>query len=90
MKTYANILNVPVEVCYNLEDFQLATQKYASYDLVFIDTAGRNFRNAKYVEDLKNMIDFNQDIETYLVLSLTSKQIDIEEIIKQFSDNSYR
>ena len=66
MKTYANILNVPVEVCYNSEDFQLATQKYASYDLVFIDTAGRNFRNAKYVEDLKNMIDFNQDIETYL------------------------
>jgi flagellar biosynthesis protein FlhF len=86
LKTYANILNVPVEVCYNSEDFQLATQKYASYDLVFIDTAGRNFRNAKYVEDLKNMIDFNQDIETYLVLSLTSKQIDIEEIIKQFSE----
>lgn len=85
LKTYANILNVSVEVCYNSEDFQLATQKYASYDLVFIDTAGRNFRNAKYVEDLKNMIDFNQDIETYLVLSLTSKQIDIEEIIKQFS-----
>ena len=86
LKTYANILNVPVEVCYNSEDFQLATQKYASYDLVFIDTAGRNFRNAKYVEDLKNMIDFNQDIETYLVLSLTSKQIDIEEIIEQFSE----
>lgn len=86
LKTYANILNVPVEVCYNSEDFQLATQKYASYDLVFIDTAGKNFRNAKYVEDLKNMIDFNQDMETYLVLSLTSKKIDNEEIIKQFSE----
>ena len=66
LKTYANILNVPVEVCYNLEDFQHATQKFASYDLVFIDTAGRNFRNAKYVEDLKNIIDFNQDMETLL------------------------
>ena len=85
LKTYANILNVPVEVCYNSEDFQHATLKFASYDLVFIDTAGRNFRRAKYVEDLKNIIDFNREIETYLVLSLTSKQIDIEEIIKQFS-----
>jgi flagellar biosynthesis protein FlhF len=86
LKTYANILNVPVEVCYNSEDFQHATLKFASYDLVFIDTAGRNFRRAKYVEDLKNIIDFNREIETYLVLSLTSKQIDIEEIIKQFSE----
>ena len=86
LKTYANILNVPIEVCYNSEDFQFATKKFASYDVVFIDTAGKNFRRAKYVEDLKNMIDFNLEIETYLVLSLTSKQIDMEEIIKQFSE----
>jgi flagellar biosynthesis protein FlhF len=85
LKTYANILNVPVEVCYSTEDFQLATQKFASYDLVFIDTAGRNFRRDQYVKDLMNTIDFNREIETYLVLSLTSKQIDMDEIIKQFS-----
>jgi flagellar biosynthesis protein FlhF len=55
------------------------------YDLVFIDTAGRNFRNRKYVEDLKNVIDYKQNMETFLVLSLTSKQIDMEEIFQQFS-----
>lgn len=85
LKTYANILNVPVEVCYNLKDFQNAVSKFESYDLVFVDTAGRNFRNPKYVEDLKDIIDFKQDIETLLVLSLTSKQVDMAEIIKQFS-----
>lgn len=85
LKTYANILNVPIEVCYNLNDFQKAMMQFESYDLVFIDTAGRNFRNRKYVEDLKNIIDFKRDMETYLVLSLTSKQIDMEEIFHQFS-----
>lgn len=85
LKTYANILNVPVEVCYNLQDFQNAVKKFENCDLVFIDTAGRNFRNRKYVDDLKDIIDFNQDIETLLVLSLTSKQVDMEEIIHQFS-----
>lgn len=85
LKTYANILNVPVEVCYNLEDFQHAKENFASYDLVFIDTAGRNFRNAQYVEDLKTIIDFNHEMETLLVLSLTSKQRDLNEIIGQFS-----
>src|SRR4051794_11133888 len=85
LKTYANILNVPLEVCYNLNDFQQAIQQFESYDMVFIDTAGRNFHNQKYVEDLKNIIDYNQDMETFLVFSLTSKQIDMEDIYKQFS-----
>jgi flagellar biosynthesis protein FlhF len=85
LKTYANILNVPLEVCYNSNDFQQAIQQFESYDMVFIDTAGRNFRNQKYVEDLKNIIDYNQDMETFLVFSLTSKQIDMEDIYKQFS-----
>ena len=43
LKTYANILNVPIEVCYNMEDFQQAVENFENYDLVLIDTAGRNF-----------------------------------------------
>ena len=85
LKTYANILNVPIEVCYNVEDFQKAKILFENYDLVFIDTAGRNFRDPKYVAELKNIIDFKKDMETYLVLSLASKQCDMEEIYQQFS-----
>ncbi|KAB2335436.1 flagellar biosynthesis protein FlhF [Bacillus mesophilum] len=86
LKTYAEILNVPLEVCYSLEEFNIAAEKFSQYDLVFIDTAGRNFRNKKYVEDLKRTIDFEHDMETFLVLSLTSKQRDMEEIYTQFSN----
>ncbi|KAB2337527.1 flagellar biosynthesis protein FlhF [Cytobacillus depressus] len=85
LKTYAKILNVPMEVCYTIDDFKKAAETFRDYDLVLIDTAGRNFRNQQYVEDLKNVIDFDHDIETFLVLSLTSKQRDMEEIYKQFS-----
>ena len=85
LKTYAKILNVPIEVCYNLEDFRQAKEKLTSYDIVFIDTAGRNFRNVQYVNDLKEMIDFNEEMETFLVLSLTAKWRDMKEIYTQFS-----
>ncbi|AIE59670.1 flagellar biosynthesis protein FlhF [Bacillus methanolicus] len=85
LKTYAKLLNAPLEVCYNMEDFQKAADQFAEYDIVFIDTAGRNFRNRGYVNDLKKTIDFDRDMETYLVLSLTSKQRDMEEIFEQFS-----
>ncbi|MDM5223739.1 flagellar biosynthesis protein FlhF [Peribacillus sp. NJ11] len=85
LKTYAKILNVPIEVAYNLEDFKRATERFSHYDYVFIDTAGRNFRNPQYVKDLNEIIHFTAEMETYLVLSLTSKQKDMEDIYRQFA-----
>ncbi|WP_044337385.1 flagellar biosynthesis protein FlhF [Rossellomorea aquimaris] len=85
LKTYAGLLNVPVEVVYKMEDFKKAIDKFRDYDHVFIDTAGRNFRENKYVEDLRGIIDFKHHMETFLVLSLTSKERDMKEIISQFS-----
>ncbi|MGM0750447.1 MAG: flagellar biosynthesis protein FlhF [Bacillota bacterium] len=85
LKTYAGLLNVPVEVVYKMEDFRKAIDKFRDYDHVFIDTAGRNFRENKYVEDLRGIIDFKHHMETFLVLSLTSKERDMKEIISQFS-----
>lgn len=85
LKTYAKILAIPLEVCYNLEDFQKACECFKDYDVVLIDTAGRNFRNQYYVEELKQIIDYGEEMETYLVLSLTAKQSDMEDIYKQFS-----
>ncbi|MFS0763180.1 flagellar biosynthesis protein FlhF [Peribacillus phoenicis] len=85
LKTYAKILNVPIEVAYNLEDFKRAAERFSHYDFVFIDTAGRNFRNPQYVKDLNEIIHFTDEMETYLVLSLTSKQKDMEDIYRQFA-----
>ncbi|RWZ60476.1 flagellar biosynthesis protein FlhF [Halobacillus fulvus] len=84
LKTYAELLNVPVEVAYSPEDYQEAREKFASYDLVFIDTAGRNFRDPAYVEEMNQLIDFREDSETYLVLALTSKYTDMETIYGHF------
>ena len=85
LKTYAEILKIPVEVAYNSEDFKQAAKRFAHYDYVFIDTAGRNYQNKEFVEDLKSLIDFDIDVETYLVLSATSKENDMDIIYNQFS-----
>lgn len=53
-------------------------------DLIFIDTAGRNYKEAKFVEDLQGLVDFSLDMETYLVLSTTSKEQDMDIIIDRF------
>lgn len=86
LKTYAALLQAPIEVVYNAADYAEAIKKLAHLDLIFIDTAGRNYKEAKYVDDLKSLIQFDDQLESYLVLSLTAKQKDLESIIEQFKD----
>ncbi len=85
LKTYAALLQAPVEIVYNLEDYRDAVNKMAHLDLIFIDTAGRNFKEEKYVGDLRKLMDFGENAQSYLVLSLTSKQKDLEIIIEKFN-----
>lgn len=84
LKTYAGLLQAPVEVAYNNEDFVNALEKLSHVDIVFIDTAGRNYKESKYVDDLVKLIQFDHNTESFLVLSLTSKQRDLESIIDHF------
>lgn len=84
LKTYAKILNVPLEVAYSNQDYQQAIEKFSEYDLILVDTPGRNFRDRQYIEEMKDSIYLNEKIETYLVLSLTAKPKDLQDIQKQF------
>ncbi len=84
LKTYSRILDVPIEIAYNLDDYRSAREKFKDFDLVLVDTAGRNFRDEKYVNELAEIIDLNHDIDTYLVLSLAAKSDDLMEIYRQF------
>ena len=84
LKTYAGLLQAPVEIVYSAEDYKKAIEKLDYADLIFIDTAGRNYKEAKYVEDLKRLIDFSDQAESFLVVSLTAKERDVEAIIEQF------
>ncbi|WJY28721.1 flagellar biosynthesis protein FlhF [Sporosarcina trichiuri] len=86
LRTYANLLQAPVEVAYTADDFRQALEKLADKDIVFIDTAGRNYKELKFVDDLKQLIDFNLEMETYLVLAATTKESDMRAIAEQFGE----
>jgi flagellar biosynthesis protein FlhF len=85
LKTYADILNVPLLVCYNKGEFEKALEKFVSYDHIIIDTAGRNYRDEQYVKALQSFIPFQNNMDTHLVLALTAKKNDMEEIVSRFS-----
>jgi len=85
LRTYASILNVPMEVVQSPGDMQRALQTLQDCDLILMDTAGRNYRNELLVSELQSLFSHSEHSETYLVLSLTSKSGDMIEIADHFS-----
>ncbi|GIO29984.1 MULTISPECIES: flagellar biosynthesis protein FlhF [Paenibacillus] len=85
LRTYASILNVPLEVVQSPGDMQRAMQRLDYCDLILMDTAGRNYRNELLVSELQSLFAPVENSETYLVLSLTSKSQDMKKIAEHFS-----
>ncbi|MDO7905815.1 flagellar biosynthesis protein FlhF [Paenibacillus sp. JX-17] len=85
LRTYASILNVPLEVVQSPGDLQRAMQRLADCDLILMDTAGRNYRNELLVSELQSLLAPVEKSETFLVLSLTSKARDMKTITEHFS-----
>ncbi|MCD1257802.1 flagellar biosynthesis protein FlhF [Paenibacillus athensensis] len=85
LKTYATILNVPIEVVFSPQDLAKAFHQLEGCDVIFMDTAGRNFRNEMYVSELNALLKTQGQSETILVLSLTTKYKDMRAITNNFN-----
>lgn len=84
LKMYANILGAPIEIAYTEQDFHALINKFAHFDHVFIDTAGRNFQNRAYISELLKLAGDGSQIGLYLVVSATTKYEDMNALINQF------
>ncbi len=85
LKTYGTILNIPLEVVFSPQDLPKAFQNLQDCDVIFMDTAGRNFRNEMYVSELNALLNSQGRSETFLVLSLTTKYKDMKAITNNFN-----
>jgi flagellar biosynthetic protein FlhF len=84
LRTYANILNVPMEVVFSPLELSRAFKQLEDREIIFMDTAGRNFRNDLYVSEVNSLIQRDDDCDTFLVLSLTGKTRDLEAVASRF------
>ncbi|MBN1969124.1 MAG: flagellar biosynthesis protein FlhF [Candidatus Delongbacteria bacterium] len=85
LKTYSRITNIPLEVVYKPEQMRSALLKFDSYDYILIDTAGRSQKNVEQMAELKRIVVEGSITDLCLVLSLNTKDKDLDDIIKRFS-----
>lgn len=89
LKSFAEIAKIRFESIYNNSELLDLINQLQSFDLIIIDTAGINPRDMKKMVSLKEMIKVAKADEIHLVLSLTSKESYLRDVIRNFSILSY-
>jgi len=89
LKTYGDIINLPVEVVYSPTDLPLALQKLQNCELILVDTAGRSPYNRPMMDELQKF--FNQGLISTIMLAIsaTTKYADMLNIVEKFTKVPY-
>lgn len=85
LKTYSEIIGVPLNVVNTPEELKDTLQRHRDKEAIFIDTAGRSAKNKEQVLELQRFIDMipgRRDI--FLTLSATTKGKDLSKIIEEY------
>lgn len=84
LKTFGEIIGVPVEVVMTPSGLKDAIQNHEDKELIFIDTAGRSPHHELHMSELKSFLDKAQPDLTLLVMSAATHSADQAKIFERF------
>ena len=85
LRTYADIIGVPLEVVYTPAELNEALKRFADREVVLFDTPGGSPRNSKQLEVLKEYVDALETKDVYLVVASPTRYTDMLEVYRRFS-----
>ena len=85
LRTYAQIIDVPLEVVMGPRQLPEALGRLADRDIVLIDTAGRSQRDRTKLGELQEYFRCARPDEVHLVLSSTCGEAVLKDTMEQFS-----
>ncbi|MBX6352312.1 MAG: flagellar biosynthesis protein FlhF [Thermoflavifilum sp.] len=82
LRTYAEILGVPMAVAARPEEAESALAAVRHCDLVLVDTTGRSYARSEHVEDTRRWMQALHVDEIHLVLAMTAKTSDLLRVAR--------
>lgn len=84
LKTYSEILGIPLEVVYEADELKEALEKFKDKDYILIDTAGRSHKSKELKSDFDELARHIDDMKIFLVMSMTTSFKDLKSIIESY------
>jgi flagellar biosynthesis protein FlhF len=85
LRTYANIIDLPMQVVSTPKEMHEAVRQMAGMDLVLIDTAGRSPKDEIRLQELKAFISEASADEVHLVLSSVAASRTLHQTAERFA-----
>lgn len=85
LRTYADIIDIPLEVAGTPDDFERAARCMRDCDVVLVDTAGRSQRDDSKIEHLQEFFVAVPPHEVHLVLPATANEAVLCQAVERFS-----
>ena len=85
LRTYADIIDLPMEVVGTPHEMRAAVDKMRDFDLVLMDTAGRSPRDEVRIRELQSILSAAEPHEVHLVLSAASSARNLATTVERFS-----
>jgi flagellar biosynthesis protein FlhF len=85
LRTYADIIDLPMEIVATPREMHQAVARMADLDLILMDTAGRSPRDEVKIQELKSILSEAAPDEVHLVLSSVASASSLARTAEQFA-----
>lgn len=85
LRTYADIIGVPLEVVYAPDELKTAIARHQDKQLVLVDTAGRSPKNQRQMSELQALLAVVPSMDIYLVLNTATKYKEALDVVNKFA-----
>jgi flagellar biosynthesis protein FlhF len=85
LRTYADIIDLPMEIVATPREMHQAVARMADLDLILMDTAGRSPRDDVKIQELRAMLAEASPDEVHLVLSSVASAASLSKTAEQFA-----
>ncbi len=85
LRTYAEILDVPLEVVTASQTIGAALGRLSHCEMVFVDTAGRNPNDSRQMTELQQLLQACRPDGVQLVVSAVASESNLQNAVEQFS-----
>ena len=85
LKTYSEIMDVPIRVIYESRDVEEAVEEYKDMDLILVDTAGSSHRDKMKLMELQKMLKSMGSQQMFLVISATTNYKNVIDVLSSYS-----
>ena len=84
LQTYADILGVPIQVVYWVDELESALENMSDRDIIFVDTAGKRPGDEQHKKDLLDIIRILRPEDVLLCLSASTGFASVKEMVDTY------